>query len=68
MENVTVDAIRALEKILLFSNEQNTENTTIKVILSFGTIGRTAAEQHMEIVANLAASVLGKKWKYGSSS
>jgi hypothetical protein len=60
MENVTVDAIRALEKILQYSNEQNTENTTIKVILSFGTIGRTAAEQHMEIVANLAASVLGK--------
>ena len=40
--------------------EQNTENTTIKVLLSFGTIGITAAEQQMIMVANLAASVLGK--------
>jgi hypothetical protein len=30
------------------------------VLLSFGAIGKTAAEQHMEIVARLAASVLGK--------
>jgi len=60
MENAAVNAIRALEKILQYSIEQNTEGTTIKVLLSFGTIGKTAAEQQMEIVAKLAASVLGE--------
>ena len=58
MENAAVNAIRALEKILQYSIEQNTEGTTIKVLLSFGTIGKTAAEQQMEIVVKLAASVL----------
>ena len=60
MGGLTVDAIRALEKILQFSIEQDTESTTITLILTFGTIGRIAAGQQMGIIANLAASVLGK--------
>lgn len=60
MGDLTIDVIQALEKILQFSIEQDTQNTTIILILSFGTIGKTAAGQQMKIVANLAASVLGK--------
>jgi hypothetical protein len=60
MEDLTIDAIQALEKILQFSIEQDAESTTLKLFLSFGTLGRTAAEQNMEIVTNLAASILGK--------
>jgi hypothetical protein len=36
------------------------QGTTVRVLLSFGAIGKTAAEQQMEMVARLAASVLGK--------
>lgn len=60
MGDLTIDVIQALEKILQFSIEQDTQNTTIILILSFGTIGKTAAGQQMKIVVNLAASVLGK--------
>ena len=60
MENATVNAIRALEKLLHCSMEQNMQGTTVSVLLSFGAIGKTAAEQQMEVVAKLAASVLGK--------
>ncbi|MCK7488962.1 MAG: hypothetical protein MZU79_00995 [Anaerotruncus sp.] len=60
MENAAVNAIRALEKILHSSMEQNMEDTTIKVLLSFGSIGKAAAEQQLETVAKLAASMLGK--------
>ncbi len=60
MENAAVNAIRALEKILQCSMEQNTQGTTVRVLLSFGAIGKTAAEQQLEMVAKLAASVLGK--------
>lgn len=60
MGDLTIDVIQALEKILQFSIEQDMQNTTILLILSFGTIGKTAAGQQMKIVANLAASVLGK--------
>jgi hypothetical protein len=60
IENTAVDTLRALETMLQYSNRQNTEDTTIKVLLSFGTIGKTAAEQEMETVAKLAASILGR--------
>lgn len=60
MENVAVNAIRALEKLLERSMELNMQGTTVRVLLSFGSIGKTAAEQQMEVVARLAASVLGK--------
>jgi len=60
MENAAVNAIRALEKLLQRSVEQDMQDTTVRVLLSFGAIGKTAAEQQMEMIARLAASVLGK--------
>ena len=36
------------------------QDTTVRILISFGTIGKTAAEQQMELVAKFAASVLGK--------
>ena len=46
--------------MLQCSMKQNMESTTVRVLLSFGTIGKTAAEQQLETVAKLAASMLGK--------
>ena len=45
MENAAVNAIRALERLLQCSIEQNMQDTTIRVLLSFGAIGKTAADK-----------------------
>ncbi len=60
MENATISAISALEKLLQYSGDQNMQDTTVRILISFGTIGKTAAEQQMKLVAKFAASVLGK--------
>lgn len=59
MEMATVLALKALETFLDNSMGQQMEDTTVSILLSFGSIGKEAAEKKMEMASKIAASILG---------